>query len=221
MMLELSNGYPMPKNPVRVCYDGAVFFFYQDPGDDEKVVLADESCKPLIPWLRAAAKASDEKPPFQVRCDIPGGHYRGITKQTDAAAIWFHEPGGVYPFVQIEQGGDRVRFDADEAPYLAAILERGWRDSLGLDVLEEKLRANAFFGKSFGKKPGPVYGHPMEKASGKIPVVRPEDLVVSCPFCETSQGRLVDFPNGQNEIRCTVCGLSWSFRYTPDMTEGS
>jgi hypothetical protein len=238
MMLELTHGYPMPRKPVQVCYDGAVWFFYQE-GDDEKIVMASESVDGLILWLRLAADARDEAPAVPV-LEIPGGHFRGIVGQTKIVASWVKEPGSVYPAVRLSQGEDLVEFDADEAPYLATLLEievyflkpRQLTESerkvyAQFGFLKAKEAMNMTYGK-YGKNIKPVTlvektlrKEAVQAAEKALHLPRPQDALVHCPRCLAGQGKLIDCAAGQNEVRCDVCDFVFQFRYTPDMTEGT
>jgi len=235
MMLEMMHGYPMPRTPVQVRYDGAVWFFYQE-GDDEKIVMADKSVDGLLLWLRLASDAKDEAPAVPV-LEISGGRFPGIVEQSPVVASWVREPGAVYPAIRLTQGQDFIEFDADEGKFLAAILETNAPRAVPRPLTTAERRAyalsklfkvketmNQTFGK-YGLKMKPVTKEDVRAAEQSLAhrprLSSPQNALVHCPRCLAAQGKLIDCPAGQNEVRCSVCEFVFQFRYTPDMTEGT
>lgn len=232
MMLELMHGYPMPLTPVQVCFDGAIWFFYQD-GDDEKIVMASSSVDRLLPWLRLAARARDREPEMPI-LEIPGGRFPGIFEQSKIFASWVREPGAGCPAVRLAQGLDSVEFDADEAPFLASMLESVMpfeKTIMSYEQIDKKslqnsriLKAKEAMNKTFGKYGvdiTPITKEEKQFVERNLHLPRPQDVLVHCPRCLAAQGKLIDCPAGQNEVRCSVCDFVFQFRYTPDMTEGT
>lgn len=188
MMLELSYGYPDEISVVKVGYDGAAWFFWQNlEGKDSEVVLADESCGKLVKWLNKISTYEDHYRRPEIV--IEGGDYKGVLGQSNTTVLWKFGPHGE-PVIGMIQESEEVWFDADEAKYLAVLL--------AIKTVNVKILMI------------PLLPRP----------VRPQDVIVKCPVCPEKHGQLMSFPHGQNEVRCK-CGFAFSFRYTPDMTEGA